>query len=241
MAEGQGDDEAMSRALNVLVCCEFSGVVREAFRALGHNAWSCDILPAEDGSPHHLQMDAIKAVKRGCEIAPGVFVKWDPIIAHPPCTFAANSGVRWLYNADGSRNVTRWDSMRAGCKFFADLWNACGDIPRAFENPVMHCHAANELSFLSDNIPLGKNVRFFQPWEHGHPETKKTGLYLFKLPALKPSNVVLGEMRELSTAARSRVHYASPGADRWKKRSRTLQGVAQAMAVQWSKYILTLN
>lgn len=237
---------ASSKVLNVLVCCEFSGVVRSAFRELGHNAWSCDLIPAEDSQQFHIVCDAVEAVLELGPTSCGHYLRkdgerWDLVIAHPPCTFAANSGVRWLYNADGTRNEARWQSMRVGCKFFADLWRACGDIPRAFENPVMHCHAATELSLLNFSIPLGKNVRFFQPWEHGHPETKKTGLYLFNLPALKPSNIVLGEMRELSTAARSRVHYASPGVDRWKNRSRTLQGVAKAMATQWSEYISTSN
>lgn len=226
------------RKLRILVACEFSGVVRRAFRALGHEAWSCDLLPAEDGSPFHIQGDAISAVLRGCEISPGVFAPWDLVIAHPPCTFLANSGVRWLYDAKSKDRIPeRWKNMRAGAKFFADLWNACGGVPRCFENPVMHCHAQTEIDRLAPGLPLGKRVQYIQPWQHGHPETKATGLYLFGLPPLKPSNVVFAQMSELTKAQRSRVHYASPGPDRWKERSRTLPGIAKAMAEQWSAFL----
>lgn len=218
----------MSRPLRVLVACEFSGVVRRAFRAAGCDAWSCDLLPAEDGSPHHYRRDALEAIH--CQ-------RWDLVIAHPPCTFLANSGVRWLYKG-GMRDEKRWQDMRAGAAFFANLWNACGDIPRCFENPVMHGYAQQEICALAPTVPLGRRAQMIQPWQHGHPETKATGLYLFGLPKLKPSNVVFAEMQELTVAQRSRTHYASPGPDRWKERSRTLTGIAAAMAAQWVPHLL---
>jgi hypothetical protein len=213
--------------MNVLVACEFSGAVRRAFRAKGHNAWSCDLLPSEDDTPYHIHDDAIKVVKDGMQDRP-----WDLVIAHPPCTFLANSGVRWLYNKDGSRNNERWDNMREGCKFFADLWNACGSR-RCFENPVMHGHAQTLICDMAPSCPMGGRAYRIQPWEHGHPEKKATTLYTLRLPRLKPSNVVFAQMQELSKGDQNRVHYASPGPDRWKERSRTLPGIAAAMAEQW--------
>lgn len=221
--------------MNVLIACEFSGIVRQAFRKLGHNAYSCDLLPAEDGSPFHIQGDAIAAIKRRCEIAPGIFAPWDLVIAHPPCTFLSNSGVRWLYtNGRGhERDEERWVSMKAGAKFFADLWNACGEIPRCFENPVMHGYAQRLVSLHAPGCPLGKMVSFIDPRDYGHPETKKTGLYLRGLPALVPTKRVHSEAAALTKGKRSRVHFASPGPDRWKERSRTLAGIAEAMAAQW--------
>lgn len=203
--------------MNVLIACEFSGVVREAFRALGHDAISCDLLPAEDGSPHHIQGDAIRAVQSR---------DWDMVIAHPPCTFLANSGVRWLYHADGSKNEDRWLAMQTGAAFFSDLWRACSDIPRiAFENPVMHKHARAIISRWSPDVPA---PHYIQPWQHGHGEIKATGLYLKGLPPLTPSSIVDGRT--------PRVHHASPGPDRWKERSRTLAGIAKAMADQWGAH-----
>lgn len=210
--------------LCVLVACEFSGTVRDAFQALGHDAWSCDLLENEGKGSQHIQGDAIAAIKRGCAGKP-----WHVVIAHPPCTFLANSGVRWLYTPDGDANADRWNSMREGAKFFADLWTACeisGVGAWAFENPVMHKHAREEIARLNPRIPAPV---FFQPWEHGHPETKRTGLWLQDLPPLKPTCIVEGRT--------PRVHFASPGPDRWKERSRTLRGVARAIAEQFSNAI----
>lgn len=221
--------QPVKEAVNVLIACEFSGVVRRAFRSLGHSAWSCDLLAAEDGPRHHIRGDAIEAIRKG---RPTDGARWDLIIAHPPCTYLANSGVRWLYK-DGARNNARWEDMRAGVRFFADLWNACGDTPRAFENPVMHCHAAMLLCELAPGIFANGRPQIIQPWQFGHPETKATGFYLHGLPRLTPTNVVYAEMMALPPKERNRVHYASPGAERWKSRSRTLEGVAAAMAAQW--------
>lgn len=182
--------------MNVLVACEFSGVVRSAFRAAGHNAWSCDLLPAEDGGPH-IQGDVLDVIGLG----------WDLMVAHPPCTDLAVSGARWFpqKRADGSQQRAL-DFVRA-------LLDA--PIPRiALENPV---------SIISSAIRRPDQV--IQPWQFGHGEVKATCLWLKGLPRLAPTDVVDG--RE------ARVHRMPPGPDRWKERSRTLPGIAAAMADQW--------
>lgn len=184
--------------MRVLVACEFSGVVREAFRAHGHNAFSCDVLPAEDKSPYHFQQDVRDVLS----------LPWDLLIAHPPCTYLANSGVRWL-----AGNPERCAAMRAATRFFMSLWNA--PIARiCVENPIPHRHAG-----------LPRYSQIIHPWQHGHGETKATCLWLKGLPPLVPSHIVEGRT--------PRVHRASPGPDRWKERSRTLPGIADAMAKQW--------
>lgn len=192
--------------MRVLVGCEFSGVVRDAFRARGHNAWSCDIIPAEPDSEYHLQGDVLSTLDLG----------WDLAIFHPPCTFLSNSGVRWLYNADGSNNSQRWADMRKGAEFFKRLLEA--DIPKiAVENPVMHKYAKQI---------IGQDfTQSIQPWQFGHPETKRTCLWLKNLSPLQPTDVVEG--RE------GRIHKMPPSADRGKLRSITYQGIADAMAQQW--------
>lgn len=195
----------------VLVACEFSGVVRRAFRAADCDAWSCDLLPSEDNSEFHYVVDAEAALN---------WDAWDLVIAHPPCTYLANSGVRWLYK-DGSRNETRWKLMLEACAFFARLYHA--KVPHvALENPVMHKHAKGELTRLG--VPSFSCS--YQPWQHGHGEVKRSCLWFRGLPDLKPSNIVDGRT--------PRVHFASPGPNRWKERSRTLEGVARAMADQWA-------
>lgn len=131
--------------------------------------------------------------------------------------------------------------MKAGAKFFADLWNACGDIPRAFENPIMHTYGAMEIMNHAD-VPLcgHPDRQLIQPWNFGEMESKATGLSLFKLPPLVPTKIVYNEMMKLPKAQRTRVHYMSPGKDRGKERSRSLPGIGQAMAAQWSKHLLAL-
>ena len=193
--------------MRVLVACEFSGIVRDAFRERGHAAISVDLLPTERPGPHH-QGD----IEQFVNSLPGTF---DLMIAHPPCTFLANSGVRWLYR-DGERDEDRWWEMEQSARFFRRLMEL--PIPRiAVENPVMHGHARAIVGRGPDQC--------IQPWQHGHGETKATCLWLKNLPPLTPTNIVDG--RE------PRVHHASPGPDRWKERSRTLPGIAAAMADQW--------
>lgn len=207
--------------MQVLIACEFSGIVREAFRARGHEAWSCDLLPTERPGSHHVG-DALAFIQNW----PYLFdplAPWDMLIAHPPCTYLTNAGVRHLHSVPSKNGKLtavhgerRWEEMRAGAKFFRSLMEC--NIPRiAIENPVPHGYAVQEIGRKYDQI--------IQPWQFGHGEIRKTCLWLKNLPPLKPTNIVSG--RE------PRVHYASPGPDRWKVRSRTLQGIAEAMAEQW--------
>lgn len=207
--------------MNVLIGCEFSGVVREAFRRRGHNAWSCDLEPAEDGSPYHLQCNVMYVLNPGPDNTYYRGPTWDLLIAHPPCTYLCNSGVRWLYEGGKGtvRNHDRWEAlMRATWLFEALMGRGNNPIRRiAVENPIMHRHAAELINRPPDQI--------IQPWQFGHPETKATCLWLRNLPPLQPTNIVEGRI--------GRVHHESPGPDRWKRRSRTYTGIAEAMAEQW--------
>lgn len=183
--------------MRVLVACEYSGTVREAFRARGHDVTSCDLLPADDASPHHYQGDVRDILNDG----------WDLMIAHPPCDHLAVSGARWFAQkrADGRQ--------QAALDFVRLLLNV--NIEKiAIENPV---------SIISSHIK--KPSQCIQPWQFGHGETKKTCLWLKNLPLLVPTDIVEG--RE------SRIHKLPPSPDRWKIRSKTYQGIADAMAAQW--------
>ena len=196
--------------MRVLIACEFSGVVRRAFRALGHDAWSCDLLPAEDSSPYHIQTNVIPLLgSRGWVDADGYGHPWDLMIAHPPCDHLAVSGARWFAEkrADGRQ--------QQAIDFFLAL--ARCRIPKvAIENPIG----------IMSSI-YRKPDQIIQPWQFGHGETKATCLWLKGLPLLKPTNIVEG--RE------ARVHKMPPSPDRWKERSRTYEGIAQAMAQQWGE------
>lgn len=183
--------------MRVLVGCEFSGVVREAMRRRGHDAVSCDLLPAEDGSPHHVQADVLTLLADG----------WDLAVFHPPCTRLTVAGARWFKG----REVEQ-----AAAIAFAEALSSA-PIPRvALENPI---------GVLSTRSMLGKPSQIVQPWQFGHGETKATCLWLRGLPPLVPTNVVSGRV--------ARVHRLPPSPDRWKLRSRTYQGIADAMAEQW--------
>lgn len=206
--------------MRVLVACEFSGVVRRAFRSLGHEAYSCDLLPAEDADPtvsmgvhpHHLHCDAIEAAYRTEHwCAPGK--NWDLMIAHPPCTDLAVSGARYFAakRADGRQ--------LSALKFVQALMDA----------PIEKIAIENPISVISSKIR--KPDQIIQPWQHGHGEVKATCLWLKNLPLLVPTNIVEG--RE------ARVHRMPPGPNRWKERSRTLEGVAAAMADQWGAVLET--
>lgn len=190
------------RKLRVLVACEYSGTVRDAFLAAGHDAMSCDLLPTESPGPHYVG-----------DVRDVLDDSWDLLIAHPPCTYLTNSGVRWLHE-----RPERWELMREGAEFFRLLLDA--PIPRvAIENPVMHKYAGEIIG-----RPFSQSI---QPWQFGHPETKRTCLWLRRLPPLVPTRVVHG--RE------ARVHRMPPGPDRWKERSRFYPGIARAMAEQWGR------
>lgn len=181
--------------MRVLVACEYSGTVRDAFRARGHDAWSCDLLPCEADPTYHHQGDVLDLLHDG----------WDLMIAHPPCTHLAVSGARWFKD--------KVQEQQEALAFVHALLAA--PIPRiALENPV---------SIISSRIR--KPDQTIQPWMFGHGETKATCLWLKGLPLLKPTNIVEG--RE------ARIHKMSPGPNRWKERSRTYQGIANAMAEQW--------
>ena len=197
--------------MRVLVACEYSGRVREAFRAKGHDAWSCDLLPADDDSEYHIQGDALAAIEAG---------PWDLMIAHPPCTYMANSGVSWLH-----KDPSRWDRLDEAAVFFSALLDA--DIPRvAVENPIPHKYAV-------ERIGGRKYTQIIQPWQFGHMETKATCLWLRGLDPLVPVTDLKAETMVLPAKVRGRLHWLGPSADRWKIRSTTFQGIADAMAEQW--------
>ena len=201
--------------MRVLIACEFSGIVRRAFSARGHDAWSCDLLPAEDGSNRHITGDARDILNDG----------WDLLmVAHPPCTRLCNSGVRWLSVPPPGRTAEAMqDELRSGAALFSAFWNA--PIERiAIENPVMHKHA----KALIENY--SKPAQSIQPWQFGHGETKRTCLWLKGLPPLTATNIVEG--RE------ARVHRMPPSPNHWRERSRFFTGIADAMASQWGTQLL---
>lgn len=195
--------------MRVLVACEYSGTVRDAFKAKGHDAWSCDILPTDKEGQHYQ-----------CDVREVLDKEWDLMIAHPPCTYLTNSGVTWLH-----RDPSRWQKLDEAAEFFRTLLNA--PIPRiCIENPIMHKHAKERIGVHQSQV--------IQPWMFGHMEQKATCLWLKGLPLLKPTNDVKAEMLKLPDSQRQRLHYLPPSKDRWKIRSTTFQGIADAMAEQWS-------
>lgn len=204
--------------MRVLVACEFSGVVREAFRRRGHDAWSCDLLPAEDGSRFHIQGDVLEHLDRDRP--------WDLMIAHPPCTRLSNSGVRWLHVPPAGRSKEdMWVELHDAARFYKALRAAPIKL-KAIENPVMHHHAKKLIGI--------KTRQIIQPWWFGEPEFKATGFELIGLHPLLPTNMLTPPAPGTEEHKQwSRVHRASPSPDRWKERSRTLRGVADAMAAQW--------
>ena len=198
--------------MKVLILCESSGTVREAFRSLGHDAWSSDILPADDGSPKHIQGDCVDVLEAN-EL-------WDLIIMHPPCTALAVSG-----NATYAKGMPKHHKRLESIEWTTKLWklatNICDHV--CMENPV-------------GVLPF-KPTQYVQPWMFGHPESKKTGLWLHNLPKLEDTDNVKEVYDSLPRREQMRLHYLPPSADRWKIRSQTFSGVAQAMAVQYSAHI----
>lgn len=192
--------------MSVLVGCEFSQVVTKAFREKGFEAYSCDLLPTEGNPNWHIHDDILNHLEDN----------WDMMIAFPPCTYIANSGVRWLYESAGRRFKMVCASLFFRLILEAPINKIC------VENPIPHKHA---LEFIGR-----KYNQLIQPWMFGHGETKATCLWLKNLPKLKPTNIVEG--RE------GRVWKESPGKDRWKRRSRTYQGIADAMAEQWGSLLV---
>jgi hypothetical protein len=200
--------------MRVLVACEFSGVVRRAFRERGHDAYSCDLLPAEDGDYHHFESDVLDVIK---------YYDWDMMIAHPPCTYLCNSGVRWLKEKEG-----RWNDLVEAGNFFRELWFA--PIPKiVIENPVPHKYAA---------IP--KYNQTIQPYMFGDDASKRTCLWLKNvLPLVIPDGskwvqprIVDGKKR-WANQTDSGQNRLGPSETRASERSRTYDGIARAFAEQW--------
>lgn len=193
--------------MRVLIACEYSGVVRSAFAALGHTAVSCDLLPTDNRQGWHVQGDVLGLLGAG----------WDLMIAHPPCTHLAVSGARHFAakRADGRQ--------QEALDFVRNLMAA--PIPRiCIENPV---------SIISSHIR--KPDQTIQPYEYGHMERKATCLWLKGLPRLTPTHDLKAQTMDLPANVRDRVHHMPPSADRWKKRSTTYAGIAAAMADQWGR------
>lgn len=199
--------------MRVLVACEFSQIVTKAFRERGHEAYSCDLLPTEGNPDWHIQGDALDILDDG----------WDIMIAHPPCTYLTNAGVRHLFSIPSRRGIIasvhgedRWIEMEKAGIFFKKLLNA-KIRKKAVENPVPHKYAVAVIGRKYDQL--------IQPYQFGHGETKAICLWLENLPKLLPTECVRGREH--------RIHLMPPGPDRWKDRSRFFPGIANAMAEQW--------
>ena len=184
--------------MKVLVACEFSGIVRDAFIARGHEAMSCDLLPTERPGPHY-QGSVFDIINDG----------WDMMIAHPPCTHLAVSGARWFKD----KQIEQAEALEF--------------VRRLMALNIEHICIENPISIISSKIR--KPDQIIQPWQFGHGETKATCLWLKNLPLLVPSNIVEG--RE------NRIHKMPPSENRWKERSRTFQGIARALATQYTAFI----
>lgn len=192
--------------MRVLVACEFSGIVRDAFAKRGHDAWSCDLLPTERLGQHYTA-DVRNVL--GDNMRDALDCHWDLLIAHPPCTHLAVSGARWFN--DPRRRL----SQLAAIQFVEYLLSASVE-KICLENPI---------GIISTKIR--KPDQIIQPWQYGHGEVKATCLWLKNLPLLKPTHIVEGR--------KARVHRESPRPDRWKNRSRTYEGIAEAFASQWGE------
>ena len=195
--------------MKVLVACEESGIVRDAFRAVGHDAWSCDFQECSGDPEYHIKDDALIVLSNE---------PWDLVISHPPCTYLANSGVRWLYNDDMSRNSARWEKMEDGAEFFRAFidHHAFSGTPLCIENPIPHKHA---------HLPAYSQC--VQPWMFGDNYSKATCFWLYGLPPLIPA--VMEHPENVLHAC----HMEPPGPNRQKNRSKTYPGIARAMAQQW--------
>jgi hypothetical protein len=205
--------------VRVLVGCETSGVVRRAFAALGHDAWSCDLLPSEDGSNRHMVGDVRDFLGAG----------WDLLaVMHPPCTRLCKSGVRWLHVPPPGRTLDEmWADLDDAAALFSACWNA--PIERiCIENPQMHRYARERI------VNYRRPAQYIQPWWFGVPVFKGTGLHLKNLPPIVPTaRLIPPASGTAEHRAWSKIHRASPGPDRWRERSRTFEPIAAAFAQQW--------
>jgi hypothetical protein len=196
--------------VKILVACEYSGRVRDAFRAAGHDAWSCDLLPCDADPAYHIQGDVVPLLGQG----------WDLMVAHPPCTYLCSSGLHWNKRVEGRQAKTE-----AALDFVRTLLSC--PIPRvAIENPV---------GCISTRIR--KPDQTIQPWQFGHDASKATCLWLKELPLLRPTAIISPRMVDgkprWANQTDSGQNRLGPSADRWKIRSETYSGIATAMAQQW--------
>jgi hypothetical protein len=193
--------------MDILIACEYSGTVRDAFRRRGHNAISCDLLPSDSDGPH-ITGDVFDLL---------LDRSWDMMIAFPPCTHLAVSGARWFpeKRADGRQ--------QAGIDFFMAMMNA----------PIERIAVENPIGIMSTQYRRPDQI--VQPWMFGHAEQKSTCLWLKNLPILDATDNVHEDMMALPKNKRERLHYLPPSEDRWKMRSKTFQGIAEAMADQWGR------
>jgi len=199
----------------VLIACEFSGIVRDAFIEKGFDAVSCDLRESERGDPH-IQADILQVLEERAE-------EFELMVGHPPCTYLSNSGVRWLYE-----NEERWQDMIEGAVFFRKLWKA--EIPHiAIENPIMHKWGKKIIGAEHDQV--------VQPYQFGHPKSKSTCLWLKNLPELKPTDILEKQGDTWENQTPSGQNCLPPSEDRGKERSRFWEGIAEAMATQRGSYI----
>lgn len=196
--------------MRVIVGCEFTQIVTKAFRARGHEAYSCDILPCEGGHPEwHLQEDILEVLKRE---------QFDLGIFHPPCTYIANSGVRWLFEKAG-----RWEQLDNACKFFNSLYNA--PIKKVcVENPRPHKWATEK---------IGKYSQCVQPYYFGEKQKKATCLWLKNLPPLMSTQIIYPPTNREEKKKWEKVWREPPGINQAKNRSKTFPKIANAIAEQW--------
>ena len=210
--------------MRVLVACEESQAVTKELRKLGHEAFSCDLLPCSGGHPEwHYQQDVFEVIEKG----------WDMMIAHPPCTFLAVSGARWLYNKDGSKNEERWKNQAEALDF----------VQRLMDAPIDKIAIENPISVISSQIR--KPDQIIQPWMFGDKAQKSTCLWLENLPKLEPTDIVeKGEFIEFISKKGVKkkqpkwyfdaLKQAKTPAERRTLRSKTFKGIAEAMAKQWT-------
>lgn len=207
--------------MRVLVACEFSGKVRNAFRARGHDAWSCDLLPAEDGSEFHWRGDVLELLE-DTRSDPEFWPPFDLMIAHPPCTYLCSSGLHW-----NTRRPGRAAETEKALEFVAAMWNA--PVPRiCIENPQ---------GCINTRLPFMPKPQYVQPYQFGHDASKKTGLWLKNLPPLRPTRMVeprmVGSRPRWGNQTDSGQNRLAPSSDRWALRAATYEGIAEAMAAQW--------
>ena len=200
--------ERLAEAPRVLVACEYSGRVRDAFSAAGCDAWSCDLLESETAGQNYIG-----------DVRDMLTQPWDLMIAHPPCTYLTNAGARW------------WPGRQQ------EQAEALAFVRLLLDAPIERIALENPPGRIGSQIR--KADQYIHPWEHGHMETKATGLWLKNLPPLKPTHDVREAMDTLPKSEKHRVHWMKPGPDRWKERSRTYTGIAHAMAQQWAPLLRT--